>query len=355
MTTAHSISSAVLAHYFGGTATPEEQASVEAWIGDDPMRRRAIAEWRAAWQADVEHLGAAYDAEAAWARLSARVGLLTLVRGKHPVHEIRLTTLTRPVSSHVKALRWAAAAVVMLAAGAGAWRAIRQPASERAATTSAARQYVTSRGQRGAIRLPDGSEVMLNVASRLTVPSTFGAAGQPRVLELEGQAYFTAVHDTTRPFTVRTALGVTHDVGTRFDIRAYRDDHEERVAVTEGEVAVRGHSAVAEIPLHDGQAATIAESGRVTVAQKADLGPVLAWTQGRLELNDVTLAEAARRLGRWYDLDVRVASDELAQRRVVGSYRDEPLAQVLEIIAAAVGARYEWRGQSVTFAPRNDH
>ena len=41
------------------------------------------------------------------------------------------------------------------------------------------------------------------------------------------------------------------------------------------------------------------------------------------------------------------------QRRVVGSYRDEPIDQVLGIIAVAVGARYEWQGKTVTFSPRD--
>ena len=65
---------------------------------------------------------------------------------------------------------------------------------------------------------------------------------------------------------------------------------------------------------------------------------------------DLPLGEAARALGRWYDLDVRVADPELAGRPVTGSYRDEPVAQVLTLITAAVGARYDWVGRSVTIS-----
>lgn len=350
------ITSATLARYFDDTATPEERALVEAWIGDDPARRAAIDQWRAAWQADIEQLGAAYDAETAWARLSERVGLLTLVRGERgerPAREVRLTPFARPRSRRATAVRWAAAAAVVLAAGVGAWRARSHWGLGAAPTQVAMREYRTSRGQRSILRLPDGSEVMLNVASRLRVPATFGAAGQPRALELDGQAYFTVTHDATRPFTVRTARGITRDVGTRFDVRAYADEAAERVAVAEGEVAVRGDSAGVEVPLRKGQVAMITASGYATLAQgaDADLDQALAWTGGWLQLDDVTLAEAARLLGRWYDLDVYVQGDELARRRVVGSYRDESVTQVLDIIAAAVGARYERQGQTVTFFP----
>jgi hypothetical protein len=37
----------------------------------------------------------------------------------------------------------------------------------------------------------------------------------------------------------------------------------------------------------------------------------------------------------------------LAARPVSGSYSNEPIAEVLTLITAAVGARYEWRGRSV--------
>jgi hypothetical protein len=35
---------------------------------------------------------------------------------------------------------------------------------------------------------------------------------------------------------------------------------------------------------------------------------------------------------------------------VTGSYDDEPAVQVLTLITAAVGARYEWQGRAVTIS-----
>ena len=99
------------------------------------------------------------------------------------------------------------------------------------------------------------------------------------------------------------------------------------------------------------QVARLASTGQVALAQEGNVGRELAWTRGRLELEDLPLDEATRRLGRWYDLDVRVVGGDLASRRVTGSYGDEPIAQVLTVLTAAVGARYEWRGRTVTISP----
>src|SRR3989442_353417 len=49
-----------LARYLDGTASPEDRADVEAWIGSDPTRRAAVTTLQTAWDADAQPLGEAY-------------------------------------------------------------------------------------------------------------------------------------------------------------------------------------------------------------------------------------------------------------------------------------------------------
>src|SRR3989449_5818297 len=63
-----------LARYLDGTASPEDHAAVEAWIGTDPARRAAVATLQAAWDADARRLGAPYDVDAAWCRFETGYG-----------------------------------------------------------------------------------------------------------------------------------------------------------------------------------------------------------------------------------------------------------------------------------------
>ncbi len=204
------------------------------------------------------------------------------------------------------------------------------------------REYATPRGRRAVFRLFDGSEITLNADSRLRAPVTLGE--RQRDVYLEGEAYFRVVHDAARPFVVHTAAGTIRDIGTAFSVRAYGDAARERVAVVEGSVAL------AATALRAGQVATRLRTGTVRVLRGASVSDEVAWTRGRLVFANVPLGEAAQSLSRWYDLDVRVANQELAGRPVTGSYRDEPVAQVLTLITAAVGARYEWQGRSVTIS-----
>jgi transmembrane sensor len=316
---------AVLGRYLGGTATPADHVLVEAWLGADVERRAALAALREAWAADARRLAAPYPVDAAWARVAARAGLRP-----------HASSAPRWLGGAVR--RGAIAAAIVVAGGGAAWWI----GGTRPAGPPAMREYATPRGRRAVFRLLDGTEIMLNADSRLRAPATFGP--RQRDVYLDGEGFFRVVHDAARPFVVHTPGGAVRDIGTRFGIHAYSNAARERVAVIEGAVAV------AETTVRAGQVATRSRSGTVRLVSRANAENELAWTRGRLVFESVPLGEVAQQLGRWYDLDIRVGDPALAERPVTGSYGDEPVAQVLTLITAAVGAHYEWHGRSVTIA-----
>ena len=84
--------------------------------------------------------------------------------------------------------------------------------------------------------LEDGTHVTLEPASRLNFSVEFGVSA--REVHLEGEAYFEVARDTLRPFLVH-ARGVTARVlGTSFRVKAFREDKDVVVAVSEGMVKV---------------------------------------------------------------------------------------------------------------------
>ena len=315
-----SLDPVVLGRYLDGSALPEERSTVERWVGDAPDRRAALEALRAAWDGEAERLNAPYDVDAAWARFAA---------------------LRRPRRARSRFLGLAAGIVIAVVGAGGAWWLVRTPRP--VAQTPTMRDYATPRGRRAVFRLLDGTEITLNADSRLRAPLTFG--DRARDVYLEGEAYFRVVHDAARPFVVHTAGGAIRDIGTAFSVRAYGDAARERVAVVEGAVAL------AETSLRAGQVATrLRQTGAVRVLRDVRVADEVAWTRGRLVFASAPLGEAAQALSRWYDLDVRVADPELAARPLTGSYGDEPVAQVLTLITAAVGARYQWEGRTVTIS-----
>jgi ferric-dicitrate binding protein FerR (iron transport regulator) len=203
------------------------------------------------------------------------------------------------------------------------------------------REFVSAPASRVTVTLADGTRLVLGPATRLRVPRGFGATG--RLVELDGQALFTVVHDARHPFAVRTARATVQDVGTTFAIRAYAGDREEHVAVTEGEVALSGAA------LHARDVAAIDTTGRIRISRETDLTPFLAWMQGAFVFKDTPLGEVARELGRTYDVPVTIGDSALSEVRITASFGRLSLDEVVGAVALAAEAHVERHGRTIVF------
>jgi len=61
----------------------------------------------------------------------------------------------------------------------------------------------------------------------------------------------------------------------------------------------------------------------------------------------VPLREALPAIGRWYDMEITLGDSSLANRRLVASFGPHSAHEVVRLIALAVNARYEERGDTV--------
>jgi transmembrane sensor len=331
-----------LARYVGGECSAGEGADIERWIAADPARREAAAQMRTIW-AKAEVGPAGWDADRAWLALDGKLdGVATASPARNQrASAVRLWPERRPVSW------WGirVAAGLALVAGAGLVYGTLARRAERAPGGALAmRQYVTPAGQRAEFNLSDGTHIVLSVASRLRVPADYGA--RDRSVYLEGEAYFDVRHDTGRPFQVHTGAAITEDLGTRFAVRAYTDDRVVRVVVAEGRVALQGTE------LHQGQLGALAAGGPVAVKTGVDVDRYLAWTQGRLVFDNTPLREALPQLGRWYDLEFRLGDSSLAGLPVTASFKNQPTAEVLDLLALSLGLRQGRQGRTITFYRR---
>lgn len=321
-----------LGRWFAGALPPEQAESLARWVADDPKRAAMVAKLREAWIA-AGAAGEGWDAAAALRRVhqAASEETATTARLEAARPRAMAGTVSRLAGWRRPALR-AAAVLAVLAGGA---LVISRPGGRVLSRTApvGAGEYRTARGQRLTIQLTDGTQVLLAPGSVLRRPADYGR--KKRELELEGEAYFLVTHDATRPFTVHTGRLAVHDLGTRFVVRTYPDETSAQVVVAEGKVAVqRGDET--PVVLTRGQLARV-DSGHVTVSSNVELESHFAWIEGRLIFRDTPLAEIARELDRWYDVDVRLASPALGTRRVTGVFGNQAIIDELNTIAHALG------------------
>jgi transmembrane sensor len=327
-----------LARYLAGEAPPAEAAAVARWLDED--RRRA--ELLSSLQAPVERLRAAppagLDVEGALRRVHARMEApgLTVVPG------------TSPARARWLGATWglrAAAAVAILAGGALIARQLLRPAGGVSQVAAAARVYRTAVGQRDSVRLPDGTRVLLGPGSELALAGNFQAS---RSVSLSGEALFDVRHDAARPFTVRSGGAVIQDLGTQFDVRGGSGEGA-RVLVIRGSVSVRAAASTAEaVVLRAGDVARLEADGRLAAERVPDADGELAWTRGELVFRGAPVAEVAAAVRRWYGVELRIADPALAGRHLTTSFASDSRERVLHVIALALGARVELRGDTAT-------
>jgi len=300
-----------VARHVAGELSTAESAEMRKWLDANPAEARAIA----ALEAATKQLGSStpVDVEAALRRVKTRL---------------------RPAAPWRMYVALAAAAAVVLMVG-RTWFSRTPPGSG-----TAPAEYATTVGARDSIVLADGSRVLLGPASRVTV--------RDRDVELVGEAYFVVTHDAQRPFTVHAGGAVIRDIGTEFSVHS--DGSETvRVVVREGAVQL-GHPRDSVV-LSRGDVGTIESGGRVSAARGAATDDDLAWTRGRLVFKDASVVELGADLRRWYGVELRVTDSALLRRHFTGSFLNESPSHVADVIALALGARADRRGDTVYIRP----
>ena len=191
--------------------------------------------------------------------------------------------------------------------------------------------------------LPDGSSVELGSGSTLRY-KPFQPEGT-RAVQLEGEAFFKVVKEA-RPFAVETFNARIAVKGTRFNVQAWEADAAQATVVTLAsgsvEVVPRTSSSV-PVQLVPGQTSVV--RGDTTAARApvaAELSRVLAWRTGGLAFSDQPLGSVAQALERRYDVEITLASPELAGLSI-GYFDSNPgsAASVLDALCHVHGLRFQ--------------
>lgn len=235
-------------------------------------------------------------------------------------------------------LRWsmplAAAAVLVVAIGIG-WQ-LHDPAQPE-------RSFATVVGERRTLTLDDGSSVLLDTDSAVTV--RYSRKHRDLVLE-HGQAQFTVAPAPQRPFVVQAGSGSVRAVGTQFQVRKRADNVQ--VVLMEGVVTV---SALASGSGNAGDArtATLApgeqlsfDSGPLWATRSVDLDEVAhGWTRGELMFKQRPLPELLEEMNRYTPIKLRLGDPSLQDLKVTAVFYDNNQAALIRALELGWSLRAE--------------
>ena len=326
---------------FQKDASEEDIQQVDAWRKESTANEEVYREYHKTWQlwdnySDMLNV----DTDKAAKKLERKLGT-----SKSPNRIWMAYALTASV-------------LLPLAIGTFLYFYLQSPASSRFTPTQ---KVITAYGTRKQVLLPDSSVVWLNAGSSIEFPMAFSS--DRREVILSGEGYFDVVKNPKVPFYVKAENMYVKALGTEFNVKAYPGDKRIETTLLSGSVHLvqkrgREEKLLAEMSpnqhiIYDKQAhkmMLIEETERPTSSDRKEKNPAknisslppidaqvevnkhTAWVAGKLVFRDDSMEEIARRLGRWYNVDITLKSDLLKEYSYTATFTDETLEQVLELL-----------------------
>jgi transmembrane sensor len=194
--------------------------------------------------------------------------------------------------------------------------------------------YHTATGEQQQIDLADGSKLLLNTDSAVTVAIEDNVR---RVQLLRGEAYFQVAHAPERPFWVDAGEARARVTGTAFSVG--RNNDNVTITVAEGRVETSTTDHPEQItPLSPGETARY-QNQQLAAKQATDVQRMLAWRQGQIVFVQATLSEVVDEINRYRPGRLIITNEQLKNRPITAVFSVNRLDDVVTALEQTFGIR----------------
>jgi transmembrane sensor len=296
----------LLPKYFAGEATDDERRLIDDWLSADEKNRTEFDAFSRLWNITGKtRPGDDINLDAEWQLLESEIS---------PVRARRINLM--------RIIRIAASVVLVSALGFAGLK------------FTGIKNEKAPLADLSTLKMPDGSVISLNAGSKITYRKGYGV--NHRNITLKGEAYFEVAKNTSLPFVISAGDASIRVSGTKFNVRAYKDQDVVRVTVTEGKVSLyeTGQSAKEAI-LSAGETGTFNRAMKVVRKQPVlDMNDI-AWKTRIMDFQNTSLSEVAAVLENTYHRKVSVdPSVQLCPLTV--RFENQELAPVLNVLQSTL-------------------
>jgi ferric-dicitrate binding protein FerR (iron transport regulator) len=328
----------LFARYMRQEASAAERQEVEAWLAASADHQEAfdqlVREWEHVYDAPEQAVQA--DKNLVWQHIVSHIHQTATV--------IEAQLYTKQALLRIASI----AASVALVIGVASAYFVKANADAAFMAQSIA-TIETVDGQKMQMTLPDGSQVWLNSASKLTYAGDFNRSN--RTVTLEGEAFFQVTKDAKKKFIVHTSEVNVVVHGTSFDVSAYREDPEISVSLLAGKVSITDKHGKEMTVLQPNELAIISRNDLRYTLYREDAETYNSWMRGQLIFYHATTQEVARKLERWYGIHIQWENPDTTQYYTF-SVKTETLNELLELFNKITPIDYNVNGKEVTIRCR---
>ncbi len=250
---------------------------------------------------------------------------LTKVNNKKetPSKVVSLPRATSAVEKKTKYFAWLAAAVVVFGLSTFIYNFLGHSSDTMVYSTDSDME---------SFLLSDGSEVLLNKNSTLTLSNEFG--DQLREMQLEGEAYFKVKNMDDQPFIVNAGLVKVEVVGTQFNVNNRQSNKAIAVFVNEGKVKVSSSKSRTKVLLSANESCQFDKQTNTLVKAEAGQSNATSWFSKNLSFNNVPLGSAIEDIEAHFDIDVSVDKVSCLDSLYTSLFNDPNADEVLKTISS---------------------
>ncbi len=303
----------LLAGYFSGHATAEEELTVNNWAAANENNRKDFEEAQKIWEQTGQSETLEYNTEAAWHKVKAAI--------EQPLEKRK--------GGIIKLLNWkiaaAVAAAVLLFIADNWWLNQNRNGYETITADIAVKE----------ITLDDGSHVYLRNGASLKYRRQFNK--NKRDVVLTGEAFFEIAKNPAKPFEITASATAVTILGTSFSVNTNNSKVE--VVVKTGLVRFSVlHDTAAGASLEAGDRAVF-ENNRIIKQKNAD-DNFNSWQSGKMVFRSTPIQEVMNTLSNHYKVMFVIKKGEenkIAASLVTTTFTNQPLDAVvkeLELITA---------------------
>ncbi|WP_138476541.1 FecR family protein [Dyadobacter bucti] len=204
------------------------------------------------------------------------------------------------------------------------------------------------------ISLADGSEISLSPKGSIQYPTTF-SDGRREVF-LKGKAFFKVAKNPEKPFFVYTGAIATQVLGTSFWVDIADSSNAVEVSVVTGKVSVfqrNEHDDVIAgetkngVVLSPNQRVMYTHENQSFVTSLVDEPVMQQSYAGRFVFDDVPLTQVLEALEKAYGIEIVLENERFKNCLFTADINRQPMFTKLDLISAAVNARYEVKGTRI--------
>lgn len=320
----------IILKYLRNEMDIEDQHLLTKWLNEDDLNKRILNKIELFWNSEPNPENVK---EKVWAKLADQIEL---------DHDHRKPKVNQVVLNLMKV------AAILVVAFFLSFLVLESRQSGGDADVEQVRylEKVSLYGQKINIQLPDGSKVKLNAGSKLIVPEKF--TNDRREVELVGEAFFDIQRDESRPFIVKSGDVDVEVLGTAFNVRAYPEEEDIKVAVDRGRVAVRGKKNADRLVLLPDEMAIYDIKDNASRKSNFNRKAVFSWKDKILYFDQASFDEILIALKKWYGVEFILKGSYDLKKDFSGEYHNKSLQSVLDGLSYVYEFEYEIKDDIVT-------